>query len=98
MLYRLVRTNLTPYAAPLAVLLVLQVIGTLASLYLPSLNGQIIDEGVAVGDTAFILRTGAVMLVVSLVQVLATIGAELRMADTPTPEGIVAAASSSDAR
>ena len=75
MLYRLVRTNLTPYAAPLAVLLVLQVIGTLASLYLPSLNGQIIDEGVAVGDTAFILRTGAVMLVVSLVQVLATIGA-----------------------
>jgi ATP-binding cassette subfamily B multidrug efflux pump len=75
MLYRLVRTNLTPYAAALAVLLVLQVIGTLASLYLPSLNGQIIDEGVAVGDTAFILRTGAVMLVVSLVQVLATIGA-----------------------
>jgi len=30
-------------------------------------------------------------------QVLATIGAELRMADTPTPEGIVAAAASSDA-
>ena len=75
MLYRLVRTHLTPYAVPLGVLLVLQVVGTLASLYLPSLNGQIIDEGVAVGDTAFILRTGAVMLVVSLVQVLATIGA-----------------------
>jgi ATP-binding cassette subfamily B protein len=75
MLVRLVRTHLTPYAVPLAVLLVLQLVGTLASLYLPSLNGQIIDEGVAVGDTAFILRTGAVMLVVSLVQVLATIGA-----------------------
>ena len=75
MLYRLVRTHLTPYAAPLAVLLVLQLVGTLASLYLPSLNGRIIDEGVAVGDTAFILTAGAVMLAVSLVQVLATIGA-----------------------
>ena len=75
MLYRLVRTHLTPYAVPLAVLLVLQLVATLASLYLPSLNGRIIDEGVAVGDTQFILRTGAVMLVVSLVQVLATIAA-----------------------
>jgi ATP-binding cassette subfamily B multidrug efflux pump len=75
MLYRLVRTHLTPYAVPIGVLLVLQLIGTLASLYLPSLNGRIIDEGVAVGDTAFILRAGAAMLAVSLVQVLATIGA-----------------------
>jgi ATP-binding cassette subfamily B protein len=75
MLYRLVRTHLTPYAAPLTVLLVLQLVATLASLYLPSLNGRIIDEGVAVGDTQFILRTGGVMLAVSLVQVLATIAA-----------------------
>ena len=52
MLYRLVRTYLTPYAAMLGVLLVLQLIATLASLYLPSLNGRIIDEGVAVGDTS----------------------------------------------
>ena len=67
MLYRLTRTHLTPYAAPLAVLLVLQLVATLASLYLPSLNGRIIDEGVAVGDTAFILRTGVLMLAVSFV-------------------------------
>ncbi len=75
MLYRLVRTYLTPYAPMLGVLLVLQLVATLASLYLPSLNGQIIDQGVAVGDTAFILRTGVVMLAVSFVQILATIGA-----------------------
>ena len=75
MLYRLLRTHLAPYTTPLALLFVLQLTGTLASLYLPSLNGQIIDEGVATGDTAFILRTGAVMLGVSLVQILATIGA-----------------------
>ncbi|HSF98260.1 MAG TPA: ABC transporter ATP-binding protein [Ornithinibacter sp.] len=75
MLYRLVRTHLTPYAASLLVLLVLQFVATIASLYLPSLNGRIIDEGVAVGDTAFILRAGAVMLAVSLVQIAATIAA-----------------------
>jgi len=75
MLYRLVRTYLTPYAAMLGVLLVLQLIATLASLYLPSLNGRIIDEGVAVGDTSFILKTGLVMLAVSFVQIVATIGA-----------------------
>ena len=75
MLYRLIRTYLTPYAAVLGVLLVLQLVATLASLYLPSLNGQIIDEGVAVGNTTFILRTGMLMLAVSFVQIIATIGA-----------------------
>jgi ATP-binding cassette subfamily B protein len=75
MLYRLVRAYLTPYAAMLGVLLVLQLVATLASLYLPSLNGRIIDEGVAVGDTSFILRTGVLMLAVSFVQIIATIGA-----------------------
>jgi ATP-binding cassette subfamily B protein len=75
MLYRLVRTYLSPYAAMLGVLLVLQVVATLGSLYLPSLFGQIIDEGGAVGDTSFIIRTGGVMLVISFVQIIATIGA-----------------------
>ncbi|MEO5608717.1 MAG: ABC transporter ATP-binding protein [Ornithinibacter sp.] len=75
MLYRLVRTHLRPYAGLLAVLLALQLAGTLASLYLPSLNGRIIDEGVAVGDTGFIVRAGAAMLAVSLVQIVATISA-----------------------
>ena len=75
MLYRLVRTYLRPYAGMLGVLLALQLVATLASLYLPSLFGRIIDEGVAVGDTSFILRTGVVMLAISFVQVTATIGA-----------------------
>lgn len=75
MLVRLVRTHLRPYAGPLALLLLLQLAGTLASLYLPSLNGRIIDEGVAVGDTGFILDAGMLMLGVSLLQVVATIAA-----------------------
>ncbi|MGG5259931.1 ABC transporter ATP-binding protein [Phycicoccus avicenniae] len=73
MLLRLVRTHLRPYAVPLTLLLALQLAGTLASLYLPSLNGRIIDEGVAVGDTGFIVTAGMWMLGVSFVQILATI-------------------------
>ena len=56
-------------------LVLLQLAGTIASLYLPSLNAKIIDEGVAVGDTGFIVRTGGWMLAISLVQVVATIAA-----------------------
>ena len=56
-------------------LLVFQLMGTIGSLYLPSLNGQIIDQGVAKGDTSYIIHTGAWMLGVSLIQIAATITA-----------------------
>ena len=75
MLVRLVRTHLAPYRQLLGLLVLLQLAGTIASLYLPSLNGRIIDQGVAVGDTGFIVRAGGLMLGVSLLQVAATIGA-----------------------
>jgi ATP-binding cassette subfamily B protein len=74
-LVRIVRDYLRPYQRLVAFLVALQLVGTMASLYLPSLNGRIIDEGVTKGDTAFILRTGGLMLAVSLVQVAATIAA-----------------------
>jgi ATP-binding cassette, subfamily B, multidrug efflux pump len=69
MLIRILRTFLAPYRRPLAAVLVLSLVGTMAALYLPSLNAAIIDEGVAKGDTDFIWRTGAVMLAVSLLQI-----------------------------
>ena len=72
-LVRLVRDHLRPYGNLVAVLVVLQLVGTMASLYLPSLNGRIIDEGVAKGDTAYIMQAGSWMLAVSLVQIVATI-------------------------
>ena len=75
MLPRLLRSHLGPYQRLLGAILVLQLVGTIAALYLPSLNGRIIDEGVAQGDTGFILSAGAWMLLVSLVQVGATISA-----------------------
>lgn len=75
MLLRLLRSHLRPYSRLVAGLLVLQLVSTMASLYLPSLNGRIIDEGVAVGDTGQILELGVVMLVVSLVQIGVTVAA-----------------------
>ncbi len=73
MLVRLVRTYLAPYKGPIALILVLQLIGALAALYLPTLNADIIDNGVAKGDTGYIVRTGGWMLAVSVAQIFATI-------------------------
>jgi ATP-binding cassette subfamily B protein len=75
MLIRLARTYLAPYQRPLVLVVLLQFIGTLGALYLPKLNADIIDQGVITGDTGYIVRTGAVMLVVALVQVACSIGA-----------------------
>ncbi|TCC61079.1 ABC transporter ATP-binding protein [Kribbella pittospori] len=73
MLVRLLRTHLRPYVGNLSIVVVLQLVGTIASLYLPSLNADIIDNGVAKGDTDYIMQTGGWMLAVSLVQILCTI-------------------------
>ncbi|MFI5733054.1 ABC transporter ATP-binding protein [Kribbella sp. NPDC051587] len=73
MLVRLLRTHLRPYAGNLSLVVVLQLVGTIASLYLPSLNADIIDKGVVTGDTGYIMRTGSWMLGVSLVQILCTV-------------------------
>ena len=75
MLIRLLRTYLRPYRAVLAAVVGLQLVGTMASLYLPSLNADIIDNGVTTGDTTYILHTGGWMLVVSLVQIVCSITA-----------------------
>jgi len=75
MLTRLLRTYLRPYSWTLTAVVVLQLVGTIASLYLPSLNADIIDQGVATGDTGYILSAGGWMLLVSLVQIACSIGA-----------------------
>ncbi len=75
MLIRLLRTYLAPYRRFLVGVVVLQLLGTMASLLLPSLNADIIDQGVTRGDTAYVWRTGGVMLAVSLVQICCTITA-----------------------
>jgi ATP-binding cassette, subfamily B, multidrug efflux pump len=73
MLVRLLREQLRPYRAAVIAIVALQLVQTMATLYLPSLNARIIDDGVATGDTAEIMRLGAIMLSVSLVQVVCAI-------------------------
>ncbi|HSJ35017.1 MAG TPA: ABC transporter ATP-binding protein [Acidimicrobiia bacterium] len=75
MLIQILRRHLQPYRREMVYVVVLQLIGTIASLFLPSLNADIIDNGVVTGDTAYVIRTGAVMLGVALVQIACTITA-----------------------
>ena len=75
MLVRLLRSFLRPYVKVLAAVAVLQLLQTMATLYLPNLNAKIIDNGIATGNTAYIWRIGLVMLAVTLVQIGFAIGA-----------------------
>ena len=75
MLIRLLRTHLQPYRKSIALLVTLQFLQTCASLYLPTLNADIIDDGVVKGDSGYILSYGALMIGISLAQVVCNIGA-----------------------
>ncbi|MFH9132781.1 ABC transporter ATP-binding protein [Streptomyces sp. NPDC017524] len=75
MLIKLLRAHLGPYKKPVVLLVFLQLLQTCASLYLPSLNADIIDNGVVTGDTGYILEFGGLMIAVSVVQVLCNVGA-----------------------
>ncbi|MEU2869538.1 ABC transporter ATP-binding protein [Streptomyces olivoreticuli] len=75
MLVRLTRAYLRPYSKSIALIVLLQLVQTLATLYLPTLNADIIDGGVVKGDTGYILRYGGWMLGVTLVQVVCAVGA-----------------------
>ncbi|MFF4229868.1 ABC transporter ATP-binding protein [Streptomyces sp. NPDC001820] len=87
MLIRLLRTYLSPYQKPIILLVALQLLQTSATLYLPTLNADIIDNGVVTGDTGYILRLGAVMIAVSVVQVVCNIGAVFYGARTASALG-----------
>lgn len=75
MLWRLLRRHVRPYRRLLAAVAVFQVISTLATLYLPTVNAAIIDDGVARGDLRRIVELGIVMLAVTALQVVCAVGA-----------------------
>ncbi|CAN3130179.1 ABC transporter ATP-binding protein [Mycobacterium sp. smrl_JER01] len=75
MLWGLLRRYARPYRRLLMVVAALQVISTLATLYLPTVNAAIIDDGVAQGDLRRIVELGAVMLAVTALQVVCAVGA-----------------------
>jgi ATP-binding cassette subfamily B protein len=70
---RLLLRFLRPYRALIVGVVVFQAAQSVASLMLPSLNADIIDQGVAEGDTGTILRIGAVMLAITVVQIVCSI-------------------------
>lgn len=87
MLVRLLREHLRGYRTPIMIVVLLQLMQTVATLYLPTLNADIIDKGVVNNDTAYILRIGALMLGVSLVQIICQGGAVFYGARTATALG-----------
>jgi ATP-binding cassette, subfamily B, multidrug efflux pump len=74
-LIQVLRERTRPYLGLVAVVAVLQLVQAVANLYLPSLNADLIDEGIALGDVGRILDVGAIMLVVTAVQVVCAVGA-----------------------
>lgn len=74
-LLQLLRSYLQPYRQAIRAIVALQLVQTLAALYLPTLNADIIDYGVVRGDTGYIMHTGAIMLAVTLVQMGCSIAA-----------------------
>ncbi|MFJ9794706.1 ABC transporter ATP-binding protein [Streptomyces sp. NPDC101145] len=87
MLRQLLRIHLAPYKRAIALLVALQLVQTSATLYLPTLNADIIDKGVVTGDTGYILRYGGVMIAVSLLQIAGNIGAVYYGAKTASALG-----------
>ncbi|HUN26559.1 MAG TPA: ABC transporter ATP-binding protein [Steroidobacteraceae bacterium] len=75
MLIGLLRKHLRPYSRALLAVIVLQLLGTIATLYLPNLNADIIDYGIAKGDTGYIVTMGGWMLVISLAQIACSVAA-----------------------
>src|ERR1700675_1988398 len=75
MLIKLLRTYLRPYTSALIAVVALQLVSTMANLYLPSLNADISDKGGGKGDTGYIVSTGGWMLAVTLVQIACSIAA-----------------------
>jgi ATP-binding cassette, subfamily B, multidrug efflux pump len=75
MLLALVRRFVRPYRWLVAAVMTLQVVSTLASLYLPTVNATIIDDGIAKGDSATIVRLGGLMFAVTGLQMLCSLGA-----------------------
>lgn len=75
MLWRILVVYLRPHWRLLLGVVVFQLLQSIASLFLPTLNARIIDQGVAKGDTGFILSTGELMLAITFVQVACAITA-----------------------
>ncbi|GGN60610.1 multidrug ABC transporter ATP-binding protein [Actinoplanes lobatus] len=71
MLIKILKVHLGPYRKDITLVVLFQFLQTIATLYLPALNADIIDNGVVKGDTGYVMRVGAGMLGITLVQIAA---------------------------
>ncbi|MBE9403437.1 ABC transporter ATP-binding protein [Brachybacterium sp. Marseille-Q2903] len=74
-LLRLILRALKPYLPWVLLVVLFQIIGVMAALYLPTINADIIDEGVAKADIPTIWRLGWIMTAVSFGNILALVAA-----------------------
>lgn len=74
-LLRLVLRGLKPYWIWVLLVVLFQIVGVLAALYLPTLNADIIDDGVAKADVDVIWDLGKLMLLISLGNIIALVAA-----------------------
>jgi ATP-binding cassette subfamily B multidrug efflux pump len=70
-LIRLLKVHLRPYRTEITLVVIFQFLQTIATLYLPALNADIIDNGVVKGDTGYVMRIGAGMLGITVLQITA---------------------------
>ncbi|KUL42255.1 ABC transporter ATP-binding protein [Actinoplanes awajinensis] len=73
MLIKLLRVHLRPYRKTIGLIVLFQFLQTLATLYLPTLNADIIDNGVIKGDTGYVLKLGGGMLGMTVLQIAAQV-------------------------
>ncbi|MEV8085370.1 ABC transporter ATP-binding protein [Pseudarthrobacter oxydans] len=73
MLWKLLVEYLRPHRTLLLAVVVFQLAQSIASLYLPTLNADIIDEGVAKANIGYILSLGGVMLAITLLQIVCAV-------------------------
>ncbi|WP_221323604.1 ABC transporter ATP-binding protein [Actinoplanes sp. L3-i22] len=73
MLMKLLRVHLRPYWNTIGLIVLFQFLQTLATLYLPTLNADIIDKGVVTGDTGYVMKLGGWMLGITVLQIAAQI-------------------------
>ena len=69
------RSFLLPYKKLLLAVLAFQIVAVTATMTLPTLNAMLIDHGILTGNTTYILKIGAVMLGLSVVQAIFGISA-----------------------
>lgn len=75
MLKELLSTVLAKYKRYIWLVVAFQAVQSIAGLYLPTVNADIIDNGVVKNDVPYIWQMGAIMLGVTIVQITFSVGA-----------------------